>query len=148
MTWLAVVFVWFGLTVLRGARQYFAWGALWSAFFILGGTHVLNPDEFIVRHNLALMREGREFDAKYVSELSDDALPALYNSFEELNSEHQQIAVKELARRYCEKLDEFDLRSWNVSRHYASNVLLSNSDFVGELGGCDSPLVKPVHVHD
>src|SRR5205085_10527751 len=45
MTWLAIVFVWFGTTVLRGARKHFAWGALWSAFFILGATHVLNPDE-------------------------------------------------------------------------------------------------------
>jgi hypothetical protein len=30
MTWLAILFVWFVLTVLRGKRQYFAWGALWS----------------------------------------------------------------------------------------------------------------------
>jgi hypothetical protein len=63
MVWLAIVFVWFGITVLRGARQYFAWGALWSAFFILGATHVLNPDEFIVKTNIQLMKEGREFDA-------------------------------------------------------------------------------------
>src|SRR4029450_9635684 len=39
MTWLAIVFIWFGVTVLRNARQYFAWAALWSAFFILGATH-------------------------------------------------------------------------------------------------------------
>ena len=52
MTWLAIVFVWFGLTVLRGARKHFAWGALWSAFLILGATHVLNPDAFIVKTNI------------------------------------------------------------------------------------------------
>ncbi|MEO6656196.1 MAG: DUF4173 domain-containing protein, partial [Pyrinomonadaceae bacterium] len=67
MTWLAIVFIWFGATVLRGARDHFAWGALWSAFLILGATHVLNPDAFIVRTNIALMRQGREFDAYYNS---------------------------------------------------------------------------------
>ena len=45
MMWLAIVFVWFAVTVLRGYRQYFAWGALWSAIFVLGATHVLNPDD-------------------------------------------------------------------------------------------------------
>src|SRR5688572_14864342 len=39
MTWLAIVFILFAATVLRNKRQYFAWAALWSAFFILGATH-------------------------------------------------------------------------------------------------------------
>ncbi len=42
MLWLALVFVWFALTVLRGARQNFAWGALWSAIII---TCRNKPDE-------------------------------------------------------------------------------------------------------
>ena len=32
------VFVWFAVTVLRGKRQYFAWGTLWSAIVVLGMT--------------------------------------------------------------------------------------------------------------
>ena len=64
MIWFAIVFIWFGLTVLRGARQYFAWGALWSAFFVLVGVHVINPDEFIAKP-CRIMNEGREFDAEY-----------------------------------------------------------------------------------
>lgn len=145
MTWLAIVFVWFCLTVQRGARQYFAWGALWSAFLVLGATHVLNPDEFIVKHNLALMREGREFDANYIGDLSDDALPALFNSFEDLNPDHQQIAARRLAKRYCEKREETDLRSWNLSRHSASVILRSSHAFVAEVGNCESDMVRPVH---
>ena len=47
MVLLALIFVWFGLTVLRGARQQFAWGALWLSLFMLGTLHVLNPDDFI-----------------------------------------------------------------------------------------------------
>src|SRR5436190_20012293 len=80
MSWLAIVFVWFAATVLRGSRQYFAIGALWSAIFVLGGTHVLNPDAFIVKTNLALMREGRAFDAGYNRQLSDAVVSPLLNA--------------------------------------------------------------------
>ena len=123
MTWLAIVFVLFAATVLRGARQHFAWAALWSAFFILGATHVFNPDELIVRHNLALMREGREFDATYNSRLSDDAIPTLVDSFADLNAEDQVTALREIARRNCRIKGETDLRSWNYSRSQAHSVL-------------------------
>src|SRR5690606_15040423 len=58
MIWLAVVFAWFGLTVLRGKRNNFAWGALWSAVVILGVTNLMNPDDFIARKNIALMQQG------------------------------------------------------------------------------------------
>lgn len=124
MTWLAIVFVWFGVTVLRGYRQYFAWGALWSAFFILGATHLMNPDDYIVRHNLALMREGREFDAKYNSRLSDDAIPVLVEAFSDMSDVDQQIVFERLAWQNCDKKDENDLRSWNYSRRAASLSLL------------------------
>lgn len=123
MTWLAVVFILFAATVLRGARQHFAWAALWSAFLILGATHVFNPDEFIVRHNLALMREGREFDASYNGGLSRDALPALVYSFADLSADDQAVALRGLAWRNCRMKGETDLRSWNFSRATAQTVL-------------------------
>lgn len=133
MTWLAIVFVWFGFTVLRGSRQYFAWGALWSAFLILGGTHVLNPDAFIVKTNVALMKLGRPFDASYNAELSDDSLPVLIDSFADLNDHDQQTAVRRIARRLCEKRDEGDLRSWSYSRWHASQILNSNIDLAARI---------------
>ena len=79
MSWLAIVFAWFGVTVLRGHRNYFAWGALWSAFLVLGATHGLNPDAFIVKTNLALMRRT-VVRRKLQFNLSGDALP-LMDSF-------------------------------------------------------------------
>jgi hypothetical protein len=126
MTWLAIVFVLFASTVLRNARQYFAWAALWSAFVVLGATHILNPDAFIVRTNIALMQQGREFDAQYNShELSDDAVPTLIRSFESLNSEDQQIVVRRLAGRFCDRSGSSDLRSWNLARFRAFSELNS-----------------------
>jgi hypothetical protein len=148
MTWLAVVFVWFGVTVLRGARQYFAWGALWSAFFVLGATHVLDPDAFIVRTNLELMRQGRQFDAAYNAGLSDDALPALLGSFDQLSATDQRSAIPRIARRYCEMQGEHDIRSWNVSRETARTMLDSNGEFVTALGPCEGSRFVPTAPFD
>lgn len=137
MTWLAIVFVWFGLTVLRGARQHFAWGALWSAFLILGATHVLDPDRFIVKTNVALMREGREFDANYNSSLSDDALPALFLAVPEMTAKDQQTVAVRLARRYCQMRAERDLRSFNLSRQQALTFLDSATELKATVD-CDN----------
>ena len=136
MGWLAIVFVWFALTVLRGARQHFAWGALWLAFLVLGSTHVLNPDEFIVRTNIKLASEGRDFDAHYNSGLSDDALPALLDSLANINEHDQASVAALLASRYCQKLEETDPRSWNYSRWTAHQKLLSDQAFISEIGEC------------
>ncbi len=117
MSWLAIVFVWFGATVLRNARKHFAWGALWSAFFVLGATHVLNPDEFIVKTNLALMRQGRSFDARYNRQLSNAVVPSLLESLDQLNSDDRQIVLDDIGDRYCDPQRNIpDFRNWNFDR--------------------------------
>ncbi|MGD9630306.1 MAG: DUF4153 domain-containing protein [Pyrinomonadaceae bacterium] len=125
MTWLAVVFLWFAFTILRGARQHFAWGALWSAIVILGATNLMNPDAFIAQTNLRLMQQGRDFDASYNASLSDDALPTLVNSFDRLKADDAVTAFRLLLHRVCRKRDEGGLRSWNLSRQEASKILYS-----------------------
>lgn len=136
MLWLAVVFVWFAVTVLRGARQHFAWGALWSAFLILGATHVLNPDAFIVKTNIALMKQGREFDATYNSRLSNDALPVLFDSFDELNSEDKKFVLMNVGQRYCGLSEESDLRNWSFARRKANSAILLKEDSLLQVGEC------------
>jgi hypothetical protein len=136
MVWLAIVFVWFGATVLRNARQYFAWGALWSAFLVLGFAHVLNPDAFIMQTNLELMRQGREFDGTYVRELSTDALPPLINAFDQLSTEDQHEAIPYIGQAYCDMQKEQDLRGWNLSRREAWTLLSTNTEFVNAVGRC------------
>ncbi|MCE7963683.1 MAG: DUF4173 domain-containing protein, partial [Acidobacteria bacterium ACB1] len=73
-----------GLTVLRGARNRFAWGALWAAVVILGGTNLLNPDAFIASTNIGLMRQGRDFDVYYNASLSADAIPTILAAMPEM----------------------------------------------------------------
>jgi hypothetical protein len=132
MTWLAIVFVLFAGTVLRNARQYFAWAALWSAIFVLGAAHVLNPDKFIVETNIALMKQGREFDARYNSrELSDDAMPALIEAFEYYSEEDAQSVLRNLQDRRCRQHGDGDLRSFNFGRRAATASM--NSVGLGRL---------------
>jgi hypothetical protein len=119
MIWLALVFIWFGLTVLRGAREQFAWGALWLAMFMLGTLHVFNPDEFIVRTNVRLMQQGRSFDSFYVLNMSDDAVPALLETLPAMGLEQQCAVRGKLNRRLQAAQTENDFRTWNFSRWLA-----------------------------
>ena len=123
MIWLAVVFAWFALTVLRGGRNHFAWGALWSAVVILGATNLLNPDAFIARTNINLMQQGREFDAYYNASLSDDAVPVLFEGLPSMNSDDQCQVARRLYYRSSEAEKERDLRSWNLSRSTARGLM-------------------------
>jgi hypothetical protein len=124
MFWLALIFLWFGLTVLRGQHKRFAWGALWMALFVVAGLHVLNPDAFIVRHNLELMEQGRQFDADYNYRLSDDAVPSLMLGFEAMSFENQCVAKYHLSRR-LQVNQTGDFRSFNISRWSARQSLLN-----------------------
>ncbi len=134
MTWLAVVFVWFGLTVLRGRRNNFAWGALWSAIVILGATNLMNPHDFIARKNIQLMQQGREFDAGYNVSLSQDAVPVLIANLD-LLSPRDQCTVRmvlwgSLSSR--NEQDDNDVRSWNMSRSVSRFLLIENSSINSE----------------
>jgi Domain of unknown function (DUF4153) len=122
MGWLALVFVWFVLTVLRGERERFMYGALVTALLVTGALHVINPDALIVRTNIAQVRDGRRFDSVYVSMLSADAVPALVEALPAMNHYDQCLVTTGLLRRYDE-LGRQDWRSWNRSRALALKVI-------------------------
>lgn len=134
MAWLAIVFVWFGLTVLRGVREQFAWGALWSALFVLGTLHVLSPDDFIARTNIRLMHEGRSFDAYYHRDLSDDAAPVLLENLDTMNFDAQCRIKAKFKRRLEEMKTESDFRSFNFSRWKAKNWLEQSKESFNTTG--------------
>ena len=136
MVWLAVVFVWFAVTVFRGRRDQFAWGTLWAALGFLAVLHVFNPDNFIARTNFALMRSGRSFDTKYIKELSDDAVPALLDEMPLLDPQQKCLVQKDLNKRLAQEENAADLRSWNWSRVNARYQL--NAAIAGrEVSGCE-----------
>ncbi len=135
MIWLAVVFVWFAATVLRGRRDHFAWGSLWSGLIFLAVLHVFNPDDFIARTNFSLMHSGRSFDSGYVINLSDDAVPALLEEMPTLDRAQNCLIRENLAERFERGWAETDLRSWNWSR-WRARTQLRNSAAIQDLSGC------------
>jgi hypothetical protein len=125
MGWLALVFIWFTLTVLRGERERFACGALVTAFMMVGLLHVINPDALIVRTNVSLAQSGRSFDAAYASALSTDAVPALVDALPAMSHYNQCVLTTSLLRRFDE-LGRADWRTWNLSRARARNAIEKN----------------------
>lgn len=148
MTWLAIVFVWFAVTVLRGYRQYFALGAMWSAFAIIGATHVLNPDAFIVKTNIALMQQGREFDAEYNSRLSEDAIPTLLSGLPTMTDENRCTVVSNINGWSQQNKQDGDLRSLNYSQVSAVLSLTMNDNFQQLKGSCPNQDRLHEMVHD
>jgi hypothetical protein len=88
------------------------------------------------------MRHGREFDASYNSTLSDDALPALMGTFDNLSEPDKQIVIRRIAGRFCDMRAETGLRSWNLSRWQAAKLLNSDAALVKELEGCNIGSVR------
>lgn len=119
MGWLAVVFVWFALTVLRGRRERFIFGAMMTGFITLALLHALNPDGFIVRANVARIRAGRTFDAGYASQLSADAIPDLIQALPRISPDEHEMVLEYLKTHY----PVTSWRTWSLSRAIAQRAL-------------------------
>ena len=52
MAWLAIVFAWLGVTVLRGRTRDFAAGMTITGFVMLAGLNAVNPDALVARVNV------------------------------------------------------------------------------------------------
>lgn len=122
MGWLAIVFVWFALSVLRGQRERFAYGALVAGFLVLATLHVINPDALIVRVNVTHAQAGRAFDSDYAASLSADAVPALLETLPALSRYHRCVIAFNLLDRQS-SLENMDWRTWNLSRARARSSL-------------------------
>jgi hypothetical protein len=125
MFWLAVVFVWFAVTVLTGRRSRFTLGAMVSGLAAIGILHAVNPDAYIVRANVSRIATGKTFDASYAAGLSEDAIPELVTSFSKLPAEKQALVAETLAKRRS-RSDSRDWRSWTWSHSRAGATLLRN----------------------
>lgn len=129
MGWMALLFLWFLATVIRGRRERFALGALVSGLLVLVALHAVNPDALIVRTNLAHMRATGRFDAVYASSLSPDALPALAAALPELSESDREFVSAYLWER-LEPMRRWDWRSWNWGRSRALEHLQALPDAV------------------
>jgi hypothetical protein len=141
MCWLALVFVWFITTVLRGRREQFAFGALIAGFLIIATLHVINPDALIVRVNIAHARSGRGFDANYAASLSADAVPALMQSLPNLNAEDQRIVAIRVLDSWSVS-QRTDWRTWNWARSEARRVVREMWEPLREINMRPQPVIQ------
>jgi len=131
MGWLAVVFVWFAATVLRGHRERFAFGALIAGFLLIGALHVLNPDLLIARTNTARAAAGRKFDAGYAGSLSADAVPLLVSALPALSPHDRCTVAKRILAEWTPP-DQPDWRTWSWSRMLAWRSVRANRETLRE----------------
>jgi hypothetical protein len=119
--WLIVVLAWLSLTVLTGYRTRFLTGLLTSAIVALVVLHAVDPDDCIVRTNIANARAGRRpLDTSYATSLSADATPALIENLDAL-----EPTARPCAARHLLAVDARwgDWRSWNMSRASARDAV-------------------------
>lgn len=115
MGWLALVFVWFLLTVLRGRRERFAFGALVAGFAVVGLLDGLNPDGLIVGVSAARPAAPRPFDSRYATSLSADAVPALVEALPALPESERGMVSARILKRWSPP-EQPDWRTWNWGR--------------------------------
>ena len=116
IVWLGVVFVWLGLTVLRGRPRTFAAGTVLAGFVATLALNAVNPDALIARTNLA----RPHVDAAYVGSLSDDAVPALLDRLPTLAPSLRHPIASALLDR---SRPAGGVLSWNASRSRAAALL-------------------------
>ncbi len=119
--WLAVVFVWLAVTVLRGRRHLFATGAVALGFAATLCLNVLDPDALIARTNVT----RPEADVSYLASLSDDSVPTLLARLPHLDP----ALRRPLARALLERTNAHESAlSWNFSRSRAATLLAAHRD--------------------
>jgi hypothetical protein len=131
MEWLAAVFIWFAMTVLRGRRERFTFGAVVAGFLAIGALLVVNPDRLIARVNVEHAIAGRDFDAAYAASLSADAVPELISSLPRLKSS-QRCALASQILHSRPIAGSPGWRRWNWSRAEAARAVASGEQELRE----------------
>jgi hypothetical protein len=127
------------LSVVRGLAGRFAFGGALQGLAVLAGLHALNPDAYILRHNLTRPAAERPFDVEYATQLSADAAPLLRAALPRLSPQDACVAAKFLAS--WDKPDA-DWRTWNWSRSRAA--LIGRDPLVVEtVERCTPPSATP-----
>ncbi|USX56897.1 DUF4173 domain-containing protein [Lentzea sp. HUAS12] len=115
--WLAVVYV---MVIASGISLRANWlpkaiVATGAAFFLV--VVAMNPERVVADYNVSRFEATQKIDTYYLSQLSEDAAPALVR----LPEHERSCALRWLKNRTPEK----DWREWNLARHNAKKSLES-----------------------
>jgi hypothetical protein len=115
MAYVSFVAAWLAATVLRGRREHFSFGAVVTAYVLLAGLNLTNPDALIVRTNLDRGTVAQPFDAKYAVSLGADVVPTLVAAWPTLDAATRCDVTHALLARW-RKLPAPDWRNWSWAR--------------------------------
>jgi hypothetical protein len=125
LIWMGAMLAWFALTVLRGRRQPFAFGALASGLATVALLFVINPEAIIARTNVTRMESAEalvRFDVAYATSLSADAVPVLIDALPALPPDVQCRLARHMLRRWAPDRER-SIRNWNWSASRASDAV-------------------------
>lgn len=122
MIWMAAVLIWFLLTVLRDSRGRFAFGALMSGLIAIAALNLINPDALIARTNIERLEAGKRFDAYYLTTLSADAAPVIFDALPKIGEKcvNDSTLRESVTTRWANYRG--DWRTWNLSRARARTL--------------------------
>jgi len=134
MVWLALVFVWF-LVTLWCWPDWFAIGAFVAAMGFLATLNAINPDAFIVRQNLTRYQATDKLDAYYLTTLSEDAVPALVRALDQTSGDERTVLVRHLGHRLQRMDESTHWQSWpsfHLARRRAYALLAQHRAQLGQ----------------
>lgn len=140
LLWLGATLLLFCITVLKGKRKLLPFSMALTGFLVLIGLNTVNPDALVARVNLARMVSDGKFDPQYTLRLSADAVPVLLEAMPAMESEQRSALARQLLNRYAVQPRDQDLRSWNLSRSTARNLVVADE---ARLRGYLLPADKP-----
>jgi hypothetical protein len=122
--WIGTALVLFAGEVagLGGRRSWFPAAAGACALAILLALNILNPEAAVARHNLTRASTAVPFDAGYLSDLSDDAVPTLAAQLPRLLVPTRDTVVAQICRADPTDTGKRGLAALNVGRRRAARV--------------------------
>jgi hypothetical protein len=133
IVWLTAVLGWLVLTVLRGRRERFAFGAILAGVACIAALHLLNPHALIARVNLERAARGEEYDGAYLRTLSADAVPVLLGRLDRIPEAGRCSAARMLEERWSGDRPG-GWRTWNLSDWRARRLVAPLAPLTGTLG--------------
>ena len=144
VAWTAVAAGWFGITVLRGRRGRFVFGALATVILWLAAADLPNGEAWMVQFNAARAAAGRPFDGDYLGSLSADAVPTLLAALPSLPADSRCSVVRGVQERADHSWGyDRDWPAWNLSVSRAT-ALVSQANLRDEYANCFKN-VPPTH---
>jgi hypothetical protein len=122
--WLGVAFVLLLIHIVREkSEKYFALPLFISALCFLALINFINPDNFIARENINRFDTTGKLDLLYLSNLSDDATPAIARLLDNPNEAARKSAANILYLQTGSSMDRgTHWQSANIARHHANQI--------------------------